>query len=277
LEGWIKLHRAIKKHWIVENSEYFKWWILLLLDVNHSDKKFLWNGELIEVKRGQKITSLKKLADEYNCSREKIRHFLKLLEKDSMITLESHTKYTQLTICKYDSYQVEQHTENTQKTQQKHTDNTTSDTNKNDKKEKKEKNLNNTLLSELKSSDFEDSKYYEITISFYELFKKNLIENGAQTTTLEKAKGSWINHIRLLIEKDKYTIEDLRKVFEYLQKDDFWKQNILSTSKLREQFDKLIIKANATAKEIKGHSKGATDAELAGVLYKHFGDQSQEQ
>jgi len=133
--------------------------------------------------------------------------------------------------------------------------------------------INNTLLSELKSSDFEDPKYFEITISFYELFKKNLIENGAQITNLEKAKGNWINHIRLLIEKDNYSIEDLQKVWKFLQEDEFWKMNILSTSKLRKQFDKLILKTNG--KENRTNNKGATDTELAGVLYKHFGDQSQ--
>lgn len=108
-----------------------------------------------------------------------------------------------------------------------------------------EKKYKNILLSELKNSDFDNPEYFEITISFYELFKFNLIEKGASTSRIEKAKGSWIDSIRLLIENDKYKIEDLREVFEFLKVNDFWKKNILSTSKLREKFETLLMNSRS--------------------------------
>jgi len=136
MEGWIKLHRSIIKHCVFQDSEYLKYWIYLLLDVNHEDKKIVWNKELIEIKRGQKITSLHKLAKEFNCSREKVRRFLNLLKTDTMIDIVSNTRYTQITILNYDSYQTKEHTNNTRTTHAKNTSKTRSDTNKNVKNEK---------------------------------------------------------------------------------------------------------------------------------------------
>ena len=52
----------------------------------------------------------------------------------------------------------------------------------------------------------------------------------------------WCTHIARAIRIDKRTPDELRKVIIWCQQDDFWKANILSTSKLRKQFDKLWIK-----------------------------------
>ena len=141
MEGWIKLHRKIMDHWIFQDAEYLKFWIYLLLDVNHQDRKIIWNKEVITVKRGEKITSLKKLSYEFKCSREKVRHFLKLLKNDTMIDIIHNTNYTHLKICNYDSYQIEPHTEKTARKQPENSEKTVSDTNKNVKKGKNDKNI----------------------------------------------------------------------------------------------------------------------------------------
>lgn len=52
----------------------------------------------------------------------------------------------------------------------------------------------------------------------------------------------WINEIRLMIEIDKRTPEEILKVIEFSQKDSFWWPNILSAGKLRKQFDQLYTK-----------------------------------
>ncbi len=81
---------------------------------NHEDKKVNVGMELFECKRGQIITSLSKLSERWRVSRETTRHFLNLLEKDTMITTNSNTRFTQITICNYDNYNNTQHTEQTQ-------------------------------------------------------------------------------------------------------------------------------------------------------------------
>lgn len=52
----------------------------------------------------------------------------------------------------------------------------------------------------------------------------------------------WAIEIEKAIRLDKRTPEQLERVIEWSQQDDFWKQNILSTQKLRKQFDQLFMK-----------------------------------
>lgn len=133
------------------------------------------------------------------------------------------------------------------------------------REEKKRVDYKNTPLSKIEISDFPElnSDYLKITKSFFELFKANLIDAGASTTNVEKAKGKWIDEIRFIIEIDKYTLEDLRDVYKLLQTNSFWKKNILSTEKLRKQMDKLKlqIKDESTSKNQSGRiNSGRNDA-----------------
>jgi hypothetical protein len=104
------------------------------------------------------------------------------------------------------------------------------------------------LLSQLSAEDVETPDYLEIAKSFQNLFKKNIQDNGGTIKVINNAKGTWYDDIRLLIESDGAAVDSIRKVFKFLQEDEFWKKNILSTKKLREQFNKLIIQANAKGK-----------------------------
>lgn len=62
---------------------------------------------------------------------------------------------------------------------------------------------------------------------------------------LPKAKqpdyGLWARDIRLMREVDKKTDEEIREVFSWANSDSFWRANILSPSKLRKQFDRLVL------------------------------------
>jgi len=53
---------------------------------------------------------------------------------------------------------------------------------------------------------------------------------------------TWAKDIDLMIRIDKRTPEDIRRVIEWCQEDTFWQSNILSTAKLRKQFDQLSAK-----------------------------------
>lgn len=108
-KGWVSIHRSIYDNWIWNDDEEFdkrSAWIDLLLMVNHEDKKVLIDGNLELVKRGQRITSIRKLCNRWKWSRTKVNNFLKLLEKDGMIYLkiEPHKK-TIITIVNYNLYQ----------------------------------------------------------------------------------------------------------------------------------------------------------------------------
>ena len=104
------------------------------------------------------------------------------------------------------------------------------------------------LLSEIKISDvpIDLQLYFNIAKNFQNLFIKNLIEKNAPIVNQTKATfKNYVDPIRLAITNNECTINDLRDVWEFLdgQKGEFWKANILSTSTLRKQLQKLIMQA----------------------------------
>jgi len=105
--GFIKLYRSIRKHWIHENPLYFRAWCDILMEVNHKGKKTLIDGELIECKRGEAVYSIKSWIKIFGreWSRQKVRTFFELLERDSMIVTIGLRKTTKLTVVNYDTYQ----------------------------------------------------------------------------------------------------------------------------------------------------------------------------
>ena len=107
-KGWIKTYRKIQECWIWLEKEPFdkrRAWIDWLLTANHADKKILFNGELITVRRGQILTSIRKLAEKWKWSYDKVLRFLRLIESDGMIKKESDNFRTLLTIENYEVYQ----------------------------------------------------------------------------------------------------------------------------------------------------------------------------
>lgn len=61
----------------------------------------------------------------------------------------------------------------------------------------------------------------------------------------DKAKTvqKWSNDLRLLVEADGYPVAEVETVIRWCQNDDFWKSNILSGGKLRDQFPRLRMQA----------------------------------
>lgn len=157
MAGWVKVYRDIENNWLWEDIPFSRGqaFIDLLLMVNHQDKKILFNGDLVEVKRGSRITSLRQLGESWGWSRTKVKKFLEQLEKDGMITVKSDSKKTVVSIENYSFYQdskssevtVKRHKNDSEVTVKDHRDDTgmtLKDTNKNDKEyiknDNKEKN-----------------------------------------------------------------------------------------------------------------------------------------
>lgn len=112
--GWIKLHRKLQDCWIWQENEPFdkrSAWVDLLLSANHSDKKILFNGELMIVKRGQVLTSIRKLSAKWSWSVNRVYRYLRLLESDNMLIKESDNDKTLLTIVNYEVYQCLEYTD----------------------------------------------------------------------------------------------------------------------------------------------------------------------
>jgi len=137
MQGWIKLHRQILEADIFKEKRVYskaEAWIDLLLRANHKDEKILFNSNFITIKRGQHLTSMKKLGERWQWSNKKVKKFLQLLEGEGMCTAKSTSKYTLLTLDNYDFYQqrdFEKHIKSTSEAHQKHIKSTQTRMNKN--------------------------------------------------------------------------------------------------------------------------------------------------
>ncbi|MDW7672288.1 MAG: hypothetical protein SCM88_11455 [Bacillota bacterium] len=137
----MKLYRELQEHWLWEKESFDRRsaWIDLLLMANYKDARVMMDGQLIDVKRGQRITSIRYLCQRWGWSNTKVSAFLRTLEKDGMITCATDKKKTVITIENYSKFQGENDTETSPNRHYSIIEQTLQHTNKKEKKEKKEK------------------------------------------------------------------------------------------------------------------------------------------
>ena len=142
--GWIKLYRGLLTHWIFSDAKKFKWWVTILLKVNHEPKKILLGNNLVEVGKGESVRSLRSWAMEFNTTPKTVKTFFSVLESDGMIETKSIGISTHLKVCNWDDYQEVVNTKETQSKRKVNTKETVGKhelpTNKNEKNDKNEKN-----------------------------------------------------------------------------------------------------------------------------------------
>ena len=236
MTGWISLHRSIQKHWLFEEKRKFsrfEAWIDILLMVNHTDNKVMHDGDVITVKRGQRITSLRQLGDRWSWSITKVDKYLRTLESDGMLVVKKDTKKTVLTVVNYDDYQdgdfKKRHRKDSEKTEKKHrsnTEKTQKKTNNNDNKENNENNDNNDVVV---GDDF---------ASIYNLYQEN-IEQIPSPITTEKLTQD-IDHygkelVAYAIKKAALNNSHNYKFIDYLLKD--WRKRNLTIIKAVKQYE----------------------------------------
>lgn len=101
MDGWIKIYRKFLDWEWFHVPEMVQLFIYLLLSANREDKK--WNG--ITIQRGQLVTSLESIHQKTSLSVRTIRTCITRLKTTNEIAINSTNRYTQITICNYDTYQ----------------------------------------------------------------------------------------------------------------------------------------------------------------------------
>jgi len=116
-KGWISIHRKLQSHWLWKDKPFSKGqaWVDLLLSANHEDCKFPLGNQLVDAKKGDVITSELKLMDKWGWSKTKVRSFLSMLEKDSMLVKKTDSKKTTLSLTNYGVWQDSQTAKEPQK------------------------------------------------------------------------------------------------------------------------------------------------------------------
>jgi len=203
MSGWIKLHRGIKTHWIYTDKRKFsrfEAWTDILLTVNYAPAKTMIKGKLIEIKRGQSILSLDSWASNWNWDKSSVRRFLELLKKDGMIQLENETVTTRLTVCNYDSYQLE---ENAKKTQVK-----------------RKRNADETQTTPIKEEEErKEEKEEEVNVPvFLSWFNNSLLKYKNKLGKNQILTQTDINNL-IKLKKANYTKEDFEHAFKVMVND----------------------------------------------------------
>ncbi|MBU9695220.1 hypothetical protein KSL82_04825 [Limosilactobacillus portuensis] len=84
----------------------------------------------------------------------------------------------------------------------------------------------------------------EMQLAMY-LFSKIKENNPDHKKLTDSQKQKWADSIRLMIERDNRSPKQIKNMVDWCQADSFWRNNILSTAKLRKQYDTMAPKANA--------------------------------
>lgn len=106
--GYILVHRCLLDSSVWNDGEKHNRksaWIDLLLKVNHADKKKMVDGKEITIQRGQRLTSIAKLAIEWGVTRKTASKWINAWKSAGMVYVDSTTRYTLITILKYSVYQ----------------------------------------------------------------------------------------------------------------------------------------------------------------------------
>ena len=105
-KGWVKLYRDIEEHWVWKDPALLRCWLYLLIRANHEQKEIRVKRSVIKVGRGQIWTSIRKLAEKWECSEKTVLVRLGIFKKEGMILVDSRRNSgTLITVHNYGVYQ----------------------------------------------------------------------------------------------------------------------------------------------------------------------------
>lgn len=236
MASFITVDRKILKWEWYQDVKVFHLFLYFLLRANWEDGR--WKG--IEVKRGQLITGRLKLSKDTGLSEREIRTCQDKLKMTGEVTIKATSKYSIITICKYDVYQNkfdknDQHIDQ-QNVQPKTNERPTSDqqtttNNKHNNKEEVNKVFNNkpkpenfnglpeitegSLIQYFKTAKQIDVSKEQIT-GLWELFKTQNLTGKKYYTDEDAVYSHFINWgITKKIENGKSTTSTVGKTIEF--------------------------------------------------------------
>ena len=105
-QGWIKIHRSLRDHWVYEDPVSTWTWLEILFRANHEGKTIHIGTRTIDIKPGQFWTSYRKLSIAWNVSKDTVKSRLRAFENDKMIKVDGKPGTgTLVTVCNYGVYQ----------------------------------------------------------------------------------------------------------------------------------------------------------------------------
>ena len=156
MDGWVKLYRRFPDWQWFKRPEMVQIFVYILLSAAHRDH--VWQS--VDIRRGEFPTSVASLCRATGLSTQQVRTCLSRLERTGEITQKSTNKFTIISVCNFDDYQLdaetEQQTTNKQLTNNQQTNNnqiTTLGEWKESKKGKKGENITTITTTTLNSQN----------------------------------------------------------------------------------------------------------------------------
>jgi hypothetical protein len=220
--------------------ELLRLWLICLTEATHKEHQQLVGQQMVILQPGQFVTGRFDLAAMYNgglSDEQQISpltawRWLQKLERYEFLNINSNNKFSVVSILNWDIYQKpeqqnEQQLNNKRTTTEQQLNTNNNDNNKNIKRSSRQKRV------------FDDDSV-ELIISRYLFDKIRTINPGAKEPNFQK----WADHVRLMIEQDKRTVDEIREVLKWLytETEGFWRTVILSTDNLRSKFDAINTK-----------------------------------
>ena len=102
--GWVKAFRdeIYDDLWTLpepyDSRSAYEW---VKRSANFRDHTTVYNGRTVTIKRGQLITSIRKLADAFNWKKDKVRKWFDLMQQMGKLEVESNNSWTRITVVRY--------------------------------------------------------------------------------------------------------------------------------------------------------------------------------
>lgn len=263
-KGFALIHRQFMDSRLYRDSQAVHLWLHLILKANHTDEEVNTDIGMMIVRRGQMITGRPTLVSETFIPDNKVKSLLRTFESKGMINIESKgRKFSLISIVKYDDFQSQNCPTNVQRMSNANTsknaplsdvcptdvqrlsinNNNILNTNVfNDRprisKSSPRKAKPEAAVSSPKGDKWGTDDDLKAAQWIFQLITR--ISPSAKTPNW----SGWANDIRLMREQDSRTHSDICQMFQFANRDSFWKSNILSPAKLREKWTQLEAKRN---------------------------------
>jgi len=257
-KGYIKLWRKFRDNPLWREKRKFsraEAFLDMLLSANGMTKTVMFDGRCLLIKRGQVLTSERKLKDRWGWSKTKTRLFLFYCQNsDRSIKVDSDHKKTIITIINYKVYNPLTKPEKSTET---------------DEKKTTERPLKDHRLA-LTNKDKIKKNLSPDIFSLVDLLIEKMKENDpeAKVPKTQNQREKWGNEFWLLVERDGRPIDEVKEVLIWSQLDSFWKGNILSAAKLREKYAQLRLKMIEEQGK-QGKQESFTDEEYDAYIKQH--------
>lgn len=223
--------------WIYKPAWWWKVWNYILMNVNYEENK--------KFKRAQNFFNSGMIY--YGChlyndsvKQKSVNNVVRWLQSEGMIVMHKTTRGYVITVKNYDIYQDILSYKNT-----------TGITAEVTPHQPDKCPPNNHYNISNKEKEIKNKKTFSQNSNEFQL------ANHLLTLILKRAPNfkkpdlqKWAKDIEIMIRLDKRASDEIREIISWCQQDEFWQNNILSTTKLRKQYDQLRLKMKTKSKYI---------------------------